>query len=260
MGAVAELVRLEAVALRAGRREVVSEIDLVIRARAIVTLVGPNGAGKTTLVRLALGLVRPTRGTVWRRPGLTIGYVPQRLVADPVLPMTVRRLLSLMQRCSRREALEVLEHVGAAPLIDQPVERLSGGEMQRVLLARALLRRPDLLVLDEPMQNVDFAGQIDLYNLILRIREEQGCAVLMVSHDLHVVMAATDHVVCLNHHICCSGKPEDVRHHPDFRALFGQAGAEALAVYSHAHAHRHDLHGNVVGPAPSDRPDRMVAP
>jgi len=241
------LVRLDSVDLRVGRRDILVRIDLVIRRGEILTLVGPNGAGKTTLVKLALGLLRPSRGTIRRRPGLSIGYVPQRLVPDPVLPLTVRRLLSLTAPCSRAQAIGALEKVGTPQLLDQSLDGLSGGEMQRILLARALLRAPDLLVLDEPMQNVDVAGQIDLYRLINRIRDEQGCAVLMVSHDLHVVMASTDQVLCLNRHICCSGKPDDVRNHPAFRSLFGAAGAEALALYSHDHHHRHDLHGDVVG-------------
>jgi zinc transport system ATP-binding protein len=177
-------------------------------------------------------------------PGARIGYVPQRLAIDDALPLTVRRFLGLA--APRSAAIErALAETGVADLVDMPVQVLSGGEFQRVLLARALIREPDLLVLDEPVQGVDVAGQAALYDLIRRIRDRHGCGVLLVSHDLHLVMAATDRVVCLNHHVCCSGHPEAVARHPAYRALFG-AAADAIAVYAHHHDHRHDAHGHAV--------------
>jgi len=239
------LVRLEEVAVRFGGRQALGGVDLDLHAAEVVTVIGPNGAGKSTLARVVLGLLAPSAGRVVRRPGLRIGYMPQRLVVDPVLPLQVGRLLTLTRRASRRELESVLDEVGAAHLIGRPVQTLSGGEMQRVMLARALIGAPDLLVLDEPAQNVDLVGQADLYDLIARFRRERGCGVLLISHDLHVVMAATDRVVCLHGHICCSGAPEDVGRHPEYLALFGAAAANSLAVYAHAHAHRHAADGAV---------------
>jgi zinc transport system ATP-binding protein len=202
-------------------------------------VIGPNGAGKTTLLRVALGLQRPDAGHLHRRAGLRFGYVPQRLAIDETLPLTVRRFLALSPRVPRDLAAALAE-VGAAYTLDLPVQTLSGGELQRVLLARALLREPDLLVLDEPVQGVDIKGQAELFALIRRVRDKRGCAVLLVSHDLHLVMAATDRVVCLNHHVCCSGHPEAVSRDPAYRALFG-AAIDGFALYAHRHDHSHDL-------------------
>jgi len=240
------LVRIEAVDVRLERRQVLERIDLVLRPGEITSLIGPNGAGKSTLIRLVLGIIRPTCGRIHRRPGLTTSYVPQKLHVDPTLPMTVARFLALPRRIGRSDRARALEEAGAGSLLDRPMLELSGGELQRVLLARALLRRPDLLVLDEPGQGVDLAGQGEVFRLIDRVRHAHGCGVLLVSHDLHLVMAATDQVVCLNRHICCTGRPESVSDHPEYRALFGNRVASSLAVYRHHHDHRHDLHGHVV--------------
>jgi zinc transport system ATP-binding protein len=241
------LVRVEKACYQAGRTEILHEVDLALTPGELVTLVGPNGAGKTTLVRLVLGLIAPTRGRVWRRPGLVVGYMPQKLAIDAGLPITVRRLLSLARGSLPGDLVEALGEVGAAHLIDSPVQSLSGGETQRVLLARALLRRPHLMVLDEPVRGVDVGGQVELYRLIADLRHRHGCAVLLVSHDLHLVMAQTDRVVCLNHHVCCEGHPETVSVHPEYRALLGPLAGEALAVYTHRHDHEHGLAGEVVG-------------
>ena len=233
------LARVEDAVVRLGGRTVLDRVGVVVEPGRIVTVVGPNGAGKSTLVRVILGLLRPDEGAVERRPGLRVGYVPQRIAVDPVLPLSVRRFLTLGVKASRARVAAVLEEVGAGALLKSPVQSLSGGELQRVVLARALLRDPELLVLDEPVQGVDVTGQADLYALFNRLRDERGCGILMVSHDLHVVMAATDEVVCLNHHVCCSGHPETVSRHPAYLELFPQA-ADALAVYTHDHDHRHD--------------------
>jgi zinc transport system ATP-binding protein len=239
------LVAVRGLSVAYGNRAVLENIDLNVGAGEIVTLIGPNGAGKTTLVKSVLGLVKPSSGTIMLRPGLTIGYMPQRLHVERTMPLTVRRFLTLWQRVSRAELEQVLGEVGASHVIDNAIQTLSGGELQRVLLARALLRRPDILVLDEPVQAVDVHGQIELFNLIAEIRRARGCGVLLVSHDLHLVMARTDTVVCVNRHICCSGHPEDVSRHPEYLALFGRH-AEALAVYQHSHDHHHDCTGEVV--------------
>jgi zinc transport system ATP-binding protein len=224
-------------------RDLLIDVDLDIREREIVTLIGPNGAGKTTLVRLLLGLERPDRGEVRRRKDLRIGYVPQRFDSDAVIPMTVERFLMLGSAESAAHVGEILAHVDATSVRHQQLGELSGGELQRVVLARALLRRPNLLVLDEPVQGVDYGGEADLYNLIARLRDESGFGVLLVSHDLHFVMGRSDRVICLNHHVCCSGVPETVAQHPAYVRLFGAEAARAFAVYRHQHDHSHDLAG-----------------
>lgn len=241
------LIRLDGIAVSFNGQTVLDDVELSVRPGEIVTLIGPNGAGKTTLVRVVLGLLQPERGNVRRTPRLRIGYMPQKLHVDATLPLSVLRFLRLVPGVDRKRALAALAEVGAEQVIDSPLQSISGGEMQRVLLARALLREPQLLVLDEPVQGVDVAGQAELYRLISRLRERHGCGVLMVSHDLHLVMSATDQVVCLNRHVCCSGHPEQVSGDPAFIELFGQ-DAKSLAVYHHHHDHDHDLHGGVVKP------------
>ncbi len=228
-------------------REVLSGVDMEIAAGEIVTIIGPNGSGKTTLVKALLGLVPVSRGTAGLTDGTRIGYVPQRFAVDTVLPLSVNRLMTLTARADNGAIVAALDRVGVGHLRRADVASLSGGETQRVLLARALLRTPDLLVLDEPVQGVDFAGEAALYALIGELRDEMGLGVLMVSHDLHVVMAATDQVLCLNGHICCAGVPSDVSRHPEFLRLFGRQAAATLAVYRHDHDHDHGLHGEVVG-------------
>ncbi len=241
------LIRLQQVSVGFRQESVLENVQLTVSAGEIVTLIGPNGAGKTTLVRAVLGLLKPDSGSVWRKPRLRIGYMPQKLTVDPTLPLSVLRFLRLVPGVDRHTALAALAEVGAEQVIDSPLQNISGGELQRVLLARALLREPELLVLDEPVQGVDVAGQAELYRLITQLRDRHGCGVLMVSHDLHLVMSTTDQVVCLNRHVCCSGHPEQVSGDPAFVELFGQ-DAQSLAIYHHHHDHSHDLHGAVISP------------
>jgi zinc transport system ATP-binding protein len=232
------IVTLDAIGVSFARVRALDGVSLSLHRKEIVTVIGPNGAGKTTLLRVVLGLEKPSRGTLFRTPGLRIGYMPQRLSIDETLPLSVRRFLALVPKRGRAIP-EILAEVGAHHTLDLPMQTLSGGETQRVLLAHALLHEPDLLVLDEPAQGVDVTGQAEIFALIRRIRDQRGCAVLLVSHDLHLVMAATDRVICLNHHICCSGSPETVSRHPEYRALFGSA-VDAFALYAHHHDHRHE--------------------
>jgi zinc transport system ATP-binding protein len=227
-------------------RQILDQVTLQISRGEIVTLVGLNGSGKTTLVRVLLGLLTPDRGTVRRAPGLRIGFSPQRVDRDSILPMTVQRFLTLATPMPRTRLQALLDEVGAGGLIDNQIADLSGGEFHRVLLARAIVRTPDLLVLDEPLAGIDVASQAELYRLIAHLRERYGCGVLLVSHDLYVVMAATDMVVCLNHHVCCMGHPHSVARDAQFIALFGPHVAETLAVYTHQHDHRHDISGEPV--------------
>lgn len=238
------LLKLEDVHLTLRRSDILRQVNLQVCRGEILTVVGPNGAGKTTLLRVALGLLPPSSGRIFMAPGLRIGYMPQRLQLDPTFPLSVRRFLSLSRSKNTTSFDAALGEVGAAHVLDASLSNLSGGELQRVLLARALMGEPDLLVLDEPVQGVDVHGQVDLYRLIARIRDQHNCAVLMVSHDLHLVMAATDRVVCLNRHICCTGTPEVVTADPAYLEMFGRTGVQDLAFYAHDSEHRHDCNGD----------------
>ena len=240
------LVTVQEIGIDFGRRPILRNVNFSLNPGEIVTLIGPNGSGKTTLVRIVLGLIRPGIGTVSRRTGIRIGYMPQKLTIDRVLPLSVERFLGINSHVGQKNIVSALDEVGASHVARQPIQAISGGELQRVLLARALLREPDLLVLDEPVQGVDVTGQHDLYDLIGRVRDRHQCGVLLVSHDLHLVMAATDTVICLNQHICCSGRPEAVVKDPAYIELFGPEAARKLAVYTHHHDHVHDVHGDVV--------------
>jgi zinc transport system ATP-binding protein len=221
-------------------QHVLQNIDLQLNQSEITTLIGPNGAGKSTLVRIVLGLLQPDSGSVISDANLNIGYMPQKLHIDPTLPISTCRFLQLANT-SHQACHNALESVGIGHLATTPVQKLSGGEMQRALLARAILRKPNLLVLDEPVQGVDTNGQNALYKMIADLSKSLNCAVLMVSHDLHIVMSATDQVICLNHHICCQGRPEQVTQDPAYLDIFGQT-----AIYAHHHDHQHSVHGEVL--------------
>lgn len=234
------LVQARGLGVSRGGSWLVRDIDLTIHRGEIVTIIGPNGGGKTTTLRAILKILKPTAGTVERAPGLRIGYVPQRLAIDWTLPLTVRRLMNLTRSHSRQKISEALSQTGVPHLEDRSVQALSGGEFQRVLIARAILDEPDLLVLDEPVQGVDFAGEVALYELIGEIRARLGCGVLLVSHDLHIVMARTDRVVCINTHVCCAGQPQEVAASEAYVSLFGPRAADVVAIYRHEHDHVHD--------------------
>jgi zinc transport system ATP-binding protein len=226
------LLSANALSVTLGGRAVLQNVNLALRLGEIVSIIGPNGAGKTTLLRTLLGLQAPSSGSVTRANNLRIGYVPQRLPIDPLLPLNVRGFLQLWGSGQEQRVRD---------LLDRPLQKLSGGEFQRVLLARALIGQPQLLVLDEPAQALDLAGQQELYAELVQLRASTGCAVLLVSHDLTVVMRQTDRVLCLHGHICCEGKPADVSRDPAYVALFGDQAA-AFGVYHHQHDHAHHVH------------------
>jgi zinc transport system ATP-binding protein len=239
------LARLENAGYAVNGRQLVHGVNLTVRRGEIVTLIGPNGSGKSTTAKLVLGIRKPTQGRALRAGGLRIGYVPQRLQIDWTLPLTVARFMRLTGRLSKSRLKEALAATGVDHLADAQIADISGGEFQRVLLARAISVNPELLVLDEPVQGVDYSGEVELYRLIADIRDRINCGILLVSHDLHIVMAATDHVICLNGHVCCEGAPKTVSETAEYRRLFGERAESALAVYRHDHDHVHLPDGSV---------------
>ncbi|QCI15993.1 zinc ABC transporter ATP-binding protein ZnuC [Buchnera aphidicola] len=236
---MSKLIQLKNVFVNLSNRSILSNISLSLIPNRVLTLIGPNGAGKSTLVRIILGLIKPSSGTIIRFYKLSIGYVPQKLSLNTLLPITVERFIKLSKRNNNAKILEILKRVKAESLKDCQLQKLSGGEMQRILLAKALLNNPNLLILDEPTQGVDVIGQLDLYKLINQIQHELKCSILIVSHDLNFVMAKTDDVICLNNHICCSGTPETVCNNSEFISMFGLERVQDMAIYHHRHNHTH---------------------
>ncbi|MDD7909617.1 metal ABC transporter ATP-binding protein [Pseudovibrio exalbescens] len=243
---MSSLLTLQNAGLYRDGKWLVRGVDLSIRKGEIITLIGPNGSGKSTTAKLALGIRRPSEGTAQRQENLRVGYVPQKLSIDWTLPLSVERLMRLTGSLSAASMDAALDRTGVLHLKKAQVQNLSGGEFQRVLMARAIARQPDLLVLDEPVQGVDYSGEIALYELIADIRKELDCGVLLISHDLHIVMAATDSVVCLNGHVCCQGSPSAVAQSSAYQQLFGPRTQSALAVYEHNHDHTHLPDGRVM--------------
>ena len=227
----------------AGGRRILDHVSFELRAGQITTIIGPNGAGKSTLANIVTGLITGFEGRIEQRPGLRIGYLPQKVYVNRLMPLTVGRLLQLTQRAGNHEISAALAQTGVAHLGGRQVHSLSEGELKRVLLARSTLGNPDLIVLDEPTAGVDVTGEIRMYELISELRSRLQCSVLLVSHDLHLVMSQTDQVLCLNQHLCCSGQPESVSQHPEYLALFGQSTADSIAIYTHRHDHVHDVSG-----------------
>ena len=236
------LITVENLGVRYGANTVLKGVDLSIDPGEIVTIVGPNGSGKTSLFRAIIGATPLANGTITKRPGLKIGYVPQRLHIDPTLPITVERFMQLLGRVKRDAILRALEAAGVPDIRGRQMSKLSGGQMQRVLLARALINHPDILLLDEATQGLDQPGSAAFYQQIETVRRDTNCAIMMISHELHVVMAASDRVICLNGHVCCAGTPAVVASAPEYRALFGSGTGGALALYRHDHDHEHEHH------------------
>ena len=239
------LVKVSDAGLYKDGKWLVKGVNLNITKGKIVTLIGPNGSGKTTTAKIALGLYKNIEGTVERLTN-KISYVPQKVSINWTLPVRVIDFMVLTQDLQEQEINDALNLTGVEHLKNNNLRELSGGEFQRVLLARAIAKKPDLLVLDEPVQGVDFTGEVELYALIKKISETLQCGILLISHDLHVVMSATDYVVCLNGHVCCSGTPVDVAQNKEYKELFGEKSSQLLSLYEHQHDHVHDSDGNIV--------------
>lgn len=251
------LVKATNIQLTRGQTSILDHVDLTVRSGEIVTLIGPNGAGKTSLVRILLKLETPDKGKVHHHPGLTVSYVPQKFSVNASFPLTAARFILSSHKHSRfdlfgkssgtqKKLKKLAEETGIAHRLDNQMSNLSGGEFQRVCLARALMRDPQLLVLDEPVQGIDFAGETEIYRLIASIRQNRGCGILLISHDLHIVMAESDRVVCLDHHICCSGTPDKVVNNPEYERLFGTDAVQAYGYYKHKHDHKHGPSGEII--------------
>ena len=239
------LIELKNINVRIDERDILKNIDFSIQEKEIITLIGPNGAGKSTLIKIILGIVKPNSGQVLIQKNLKLAYVPQKFNPSHSLPLRVKDLLEL-EKCDASIKEEIIRDTGIAKLQDSKVQQLSGGERQRVLLARALLRQPNLLVLDEPMQGLDIQSEAELYDYVRSLPERYGCSILIVSHDLQWVMQGTQRVVCLNKHICCSGLPESIQQHPEYQAIFG-----TNRVF-YQHHHDHCGHGDSATPCQHD--------
>ena len=238
------LVKLNNVGIQQNDKWLVKGVSLEVEKGKIVTLIGPNGSGKSTTAKIALGIYKNIEGNVEKFTN-NVGYVPQKISIDWTLPLRVKDFMVLTDSIKDELIDEALSLTGVLHLKEKNLGNLSGGEFQRVLLARAISKKPELLVLDEPVQGVDFTGEIALYELIKKISEKLNCGILLISHDLHTVMSATDHVVCLNGHVCCSGSPKDVARNNEDKALFGEQASQTLAVYEHKHDHEHSIDGKI---------------
>ncbi|EGV05115.1 high-affinity zinc transporter ATPase [Haemophilus pittmaniae HK 85] len=239
------LIELKQINVIFAEKTALRDINLKIYPNSIITIVGPNGGGKSTLLKTLLKLQKPSSGEVLYHDKVRIGYVPQKIHLDHSLPLTVSRFLRLSKDVNKRDIEATLTQLSIHHLAEQNMQKLSGGEMQRVLLARAILNKPNLLVLDEPTQGVDINGQAELYQLIHQTQQALNCAVVMVSHDLHIVMADSKEVLCINQHICCAGTPETLSNDPTFMRLWGNQIAQNVGFYSHHHNHHHNMHGDV---------------
>jgi zinc transport system ATP-binding protein len=242
-GAGELLLRADEISYSQGKRLILDRVSFELRRAQITTIIGPNGAGKSTLTNVVNGLISNYSGSIERSPTLRIGYLPQKVYVNTLMPLSVERLLRLTRQSSEAEIDQALAQSEVGYLRQRQVRSLSEGELKRVLLARTTLGKPDLIVLDEPTAGVDVSGEIRMYQLIGELRDQLQCAVLLVSHDLHLVMSQTDQVLCLNQHLCCSGLPESVSQHPEYLALFGQQASQSIAVYAHHHDHEHDVSG-----------------
>ena len=238
------LVKLHNVGVYRDEKWLVKGVSLEINKQDIVTLIGPNGSGKTTTGKLILDILKPDEGSVSLNTK-QISYVPQKINIDWAIPLRVIDFMNITSKLDKSKIIQSLELTGVDHLIYKNLLNLSGGEFQRVMIARAIAKKPELLILDEPVQGVDFNGEIKLYNLIKEISDKLKCGILLISHDIHFVMSSTDHVICLNGHVCCSGTPNDVVKNPAYIELFGETAASAISLYRHDHNHTHNEDGSI---------------
>jgi zinc transport system ATP-binding protein len=240
------LVECRNISVNLGDRQIIKNISLRIKKKQIITLVGPNGGGKTTLAKAIIGIVKLSSGRIIKNRNLTIGYVPQRFVPNALMPITAREFLNLGHEYDMDQFEQISNMLLLSNLLDKLLHQLSGGQLQKILLARALLRNPQLLILDEPTQGIDISGQFEFYNLIAELRKRNDMSIIMISHDLHVVMKSCDQVICLNQHICCSGHPNDISNDPEYTKIFNKEALESIGIYSHKHDHVHDAEGCII--------------
>lgn len=235
------LIKAENIYKNFGNRKILENISISIKAGQIITILGPNGGGKSTLAKILCNIQSKDGGKIWKKEGLKIGYMPQKFRINSNIPLTVKYFLQLHvhTKISNEKLFKVAEEVGISHILDSSIHDVSGGERQRLMLARTLLEDPELLILDEPEQGVDINGQIEIYKLLKKINRKKNTAILMIAHDLHFVLNSTDYVVCLNHHICCEGKPEDLRNNESYTNLFGKEATKILTLYHHHHDHSH---------------------
>ncbi len=236
----AALISANNISLNRHKKLILNDVSFELKAGEFITLIGPNGAGKSSLIKILLGLMKPDDGMVKKSKNIRLGYTPQKFTINQFIPISVLDFLTLNQKINAQFLTATIALTGIQPLLQHSLKNLSGGEMQRILLARALLKKPNVLILDEPAQNLDVNGQMHLYKLIQDIHKQQGCAVLMVSHDLHRVMKESTQVLCLYHHICCMGRPESILQDSQFNDLFADQMDELMATYEHHHNHCHD--------------------
>lgn len=234
------LIHVDKISLSRHGKSILDQVSFELKAGEFITLIGPNGAGKSSLIKVLLGLIKADTGSVTKSSNIRLGYTPQKFIPNEFIPISVLDFLQLNQKVDTNFLQETAQLTSIESILNHELSSLSGGEMQRVLLARALLAKPNVLILDEPAQNLDVNGQVHLYKLIQDIHQKQGCAVLMVSHDLHRVMKESTQVLCLYHHICCMGQPESILKDSQFNDLFADQMDELMATYEHHHNHCHE--------------------
>jgi len=234
------LITAQNITLTHQEKKILDDVSFTLQPGEFITLIGPNGAGKSSLIKVLLGLIKQDSGKIKHSKSMRLGYTPQLFTPNPFIPISVVDFLTLNQKVEKPFIKETAETTGVATLLNSPLKDLSGGELQKVLLTRALMNKPNVLILDEPAQNLDVDGQMQLYQLIQDIHQQQNCAILMVSHDLHRVMKESSQVLCLYHHICCKGHPEAILKDEQFNDLFADQMTELMATYEHRHNHHHD--------------------
>ncbi len=238
-----KLAYLKEISLKINNRQILSDINLEIKQGEITTLIGPNGGGKTSIARILIGILKANSGTVFVSKNAKIGYMPQKITIEKTIPLRVIDFITLTscnwQKKKTEEIDKLSSKLGISNILTNSIHQISGGQLQKVLLISALINNPEILVLDEPTQYMDVSSQNDFYQIIEEIREQKKCAVLIISHDLHIVMQRTNQVICINQHICCKGTPESINQHPEYLSLFGNNKTDNIAIYSHRHDHKH---------------------